>query len=75
LHGHLHYHYVNRVLGEDWATTVVGLEPDDNAAEPGWKQANTWTQADLLDGKIEVKLGRQVYLNAEVMQDFISKLS
>jgi hypothetical protein len=75
LHGHLHYHYVNRVLGEDWATTVVGLEPDDNAAEPGWKQANTWIQADLLDGKIEVKLGRQVYLNAEIMQDFISKLS
>jgi hypothetical protein len=73
-HGHLHYHYVDRVLGSDWATTVVGLEPDDNASERGWKQTHTWALADLVDGKIEVRLGEQVYLDSEVMQDYITKL-
>lgn len=75
VHGHLHYHYVSQVLGSDWASTVVGLEPDEDAGDRGWKQTGTWLLAELDRSMIEVKLGGQVQVDPAALQDAIATLS
>lgn len=74
LHGHLHFHYQDQIFGADWATTVVGLEPDDWASEPGWKRANTWALVELVDGKTTVKMGHETFLDTEMMQQHMTAL-
>lgn len=69
VHGHLHYHYQHTITGESWKSTVIGLEPDIDAAEPGWKEAHTWLLADCENAKLTVKLGSQVHLDVDVMQE------
>lgn len=56
VHGHLHYFYEDHIPLT--GTTVIGLEPDRSAAEPGWKQRNTWLILDLKDGQPKLTLGR-----------------
>lgn len=80
-HGHLHYHYLQDARsGPDSVTTVVSLEPDDNAAEVGWKRHNTWCLIEL-DGDTgeSVVLGKdarprldQVEVNAA--RDLLTRL-
>jgi hypothetical protein len=48
LHGHLHYFYTDQVGDEP--TTVIGLDPDNKAAETGWRHKQTWVLLDILDG-------------------------
>ncbi len=67
-HGHLHYFYVDNVQHRDGATTIIGLEPDDDAAEPGWKAKHTWSLVELSDGKTDVKTGLDVYLDPDFMR-------
>lgn len=74
LHGHLHYHYQDQVFGGDWAATIVGLEPDDEAAEPGWKRANTWALAELTSGKVKMKIGHETFLDTDQLQKHIATL-
>lgn len=59
LHGHLHWYYQDTVhSGDDTYTTVVGLEPDDNAAEFGWRRDRTYAVIDLDDdGSTLVRMG------------------
>jgi UDP-2,3-diacylglucosamine pyrophosphatase LpxH len=73
-HGHLHYHYTDQVHGEDFETRIVGLDPDDEASEPGWTQTGTWAVADLDDGQVTVKLGSKVYVDSDIMQEAMSAL-
>jgi calcineurin-like phosphoesterase family protein len=48
-HGHLHYYYKTSVGAVGWRTTVVGLEPNSNAAEhSSWQRENTFVYANLL---------------------------
>lgn len=68
LHGHLHYHYIDSVHGDDFCTAVLGINCDDNAAEDGWKRAQTWAVADLENGEVTIRIGDQVFLDAELMQ-------
>lgn len=47
-HGHLHYRYQDLVRsGPDTATTVIGLDPDTDAAEFDWHPTQTWVLLDL----------------------------
>lgn len=73
-HGHLHYHYTDSIHGGTWGTTIIGLEPDDQAAEPGWKNRHTWALAELVDGQATVTLGREIHLDGELMNDAWSSL-
>lgn len=62
IHGHLHHHYMDTLSGPDWQTTVIGLDPDNKAAESqNWKRENTWVQVDLNYGRPpKLILGRTV---------------
>lgn len=74
-HGHLHYHYVDKVFSSDHKqTTVVGLDPDDNAAELNWKRTQSWALLDLDDSNVTVKLGFEVFIDSEIMQAAIAFL-
>jgi len=75
LHGHLHYHYRYDIHGEDFRTAVIGLVPDDDAAEPGWKAADSWLMLDLERGLSGLSLGRAHHLDPEIMQSHISALN
>lgn len=61
-HGHLHHFYRQQLdYGRPRPTTVVGLDPDDDAGEPGWRQEHTWALIDLgADGAERVRVGSEV---------------
>jgi len=69
LHGHLHYHYLDRIQGDGWQTTVIGLEPDDHAAEPGWKPKHTWALAELADGTVSLNPGTATFVDRELRKE------
>lgn len=66
-HGHLHHAYTDHVYGEDFATTVLGLEPDEDAAEIGWKASHTWAVLDADDGDLEVRRGSEKFVDRELL--------
>jgi hypothetical protein len=74
LHGHLHHHYVDTVHGDGFATTVIGLDPDRDAAEESWKANQSWAVAELTGGKVVFKMGFQTFLDTELMQKNIERL-
>lgn len=73
LHGHLHYFYTDDIALTD--TTVIGLEPDRDAAEPGWRPRNTWLTLDLADAKLQLTLGRDITVTEAALQAARSTLS
>lgn len=75
-HGHLHYHYQDRIQGGGFSTNVIGLEPDNNAAEgAGWRRENTWAVLDLIDGEpLRGQLGYEVEVSQEALNTAKDKL-
>lgn len=68
LHGHLHYHYTDRVQGSDWETTVIGLNPDIAAREhEGWKRSQTWALVETTMAGVKVSVGDTVTLDAPTL--------
>lgn len=63
-HGHLHFFYTDQLAGPGFKTDVVGLEPDNNAADnPGWKRENTFVELNLMPGwEPRIRLGQHVEL-------------
>lgn len=73
-HGHLHYYYRDVLRGLSFTTEVIGLDPDNDAAEDGWKRTQTWMVVDLNQGKVSVKTGTEVFIEAEMFNDAKAKL-
>jgi Icc-related predicted phosphoesterase len=74
IHGHLHYHYVDELNGQDFRTTVVGLEPDNDAAESAaWRRENTWLLLEL--PPVLMRLGRDVTLPPATLSKAKQKLT
>jgi hypothetical protein len=74
-HGHLHYHYTDKVFSGNYRQSMIfGLDPDDNAADRQWKRTQTWAYAELDDGTVDVAMGYEKYLPPEVMQEHIASL-
>lgn len=58
-HGHLHYFYNTTLSVAGRRTNVIGLEPNENAAEqPSWRPDQTWVLADLV-GESVIRLGQE----------------
>ena len=74
-HGHLHTHYVDVVRGRNWTTTVVGLAPDWDAAEHGYRQVHSWSIVDCENGKADVRLGQETFTDPEILQKHIMALN
>jgi hypothetical protein len=74
-HGHLHYYYRDTLRGDGFTTNVVGLDPDDDAAELHWRRSQSWAVADLDDGIATVKLGPDVYVNREAADETRKRLA
>lgn len=55
LHGHLHHYY--RYTNPHTRTQIIGLDPDERAAEPGWKFRQTWALLDMEQGLTGLTLG------------------
>jgi Icc-related predicted phosphoesterase len=74
LHGHLHHYYRDGVFGEDFSTFIVGLDPDRDAAEPGWKANQSWALAEVDGGKLNLKIGFEKHLDTELMASNVAYL-
>ncbi len=70
IHGHLHYSYAD-VQGE---TIIVGLEPDNAAAEVNWRRENTWLLLDLSPEAVDMRYGAAMNVDPAVMRAARNKL-
>lgn len=72
LHGHLHFRYtdvVRTAASRPFSTTVIGLEPDKEAAEPGWKHKHTWALVELHGDQPDIVTpGEQVSMDTAAYQ-------